>query len=150
MDMPCCLALEGVFHGWGRDLGPFFYLFSFRFLHAVAGAAHPLGDPASADPLAVALGVRSFRAPRSSGLGGRQCEQGKNVPAGTEVPLGTKFKKTGTRFLLRPSHQECPSMLGNLTCVCPPRVRPLKQREKSKTQPPVSLKKGHLLFRGLV
>ena len=81
MDMPCCLALEGVFHGWGRDLGPFFNYFS-RFLHAVAGAVHPLGDPASADPLAVALDVRSFRAPRSSGLGGRQGEQGKNVPRG--------------------------------------------------------------------
>ena len=61
--------------------GPFFINFS-RFLHAVAGAVHPLGDPASADPLAVALDVRSFRAPRSSGLGGRQGEQGKNVPRG--------------------------------------------------------------------
>jgi hypothetical protein len=27
MDMPCCLALEGFFHGWGRDFGPFFYFF---------------------------------------------------------------------------------------------------------------------------
>ena len=62
--------------------GPFFNIFS-RFLHAVAGAVHPLGDPASADPLAVALGVRSFRAPRSSGLGGRHGEQGKDVPVGT-------------------------------------------------------------------
>ena len=24
MDLPCCLALEGFFHGWGRELGPFF------------------------------------------------------------------------------------------------------------------------------
>jgi hypothetical protein len=42
MDMPCCLALEGFFHGWGRELGPFFF-FSSRFLHAVADAGHPLG-----------------------------------------------------------------------------------------------------------
>ena len=62
-----------------------------RFLHAVAGGGHPLGDLAGADPLGMALGVRSFSVPRSSGLGGRQGEQGKNVPVGTEVPLGTKF-----------------------------------------------------------
>ena len=61
--------------------GPFFIIF-FRFLHAVAGAVHPLGDPAGADPLEVALDLRSFRAPRSSGLGGRQGEQGENVPRG--------------------------------------------------------------------
>ena len=42
MDMPCCLALEGIFHGRGRDLVPFFY-FPPRFLHAVADAGHPLG-----------------------------------------------------------------------------------------------------------
>ena len=41
MDMPCCLALQGIFHGWGRDLVPF--LFFSRFLHAVAVAGHPLG-----------------------------------------------------------------------------------------------------------
>ena len=70
--------------------GPFLIIFP-RFLHAVAGAVHPLGDLAGADPLGVALDVRAFRAPRSSGLGGRRGEQGKNVPAGTEVPLGTKF-----------------------------------------------------------
>ena len=40
MDMPCCLALEGDFHGWGRELC---FLFFSRFLHAVAGAGHPLG-----------------------------------------------------------------------------------------------------------
>ena len=27
MDMPCCLALEGFFHGWSRELGPFFNFF---------------------------------------------------------------------------------------------------------------------------
>ena len=42
MDMPCCLALEGFFHGWSRELGPFFYFF-YRLLHAVAGSGHPLG-----------------------------------------------------------------------------------------------------------
>ena len=140
---------KGFCHGWGlkftfetpiKNTVPAALLP--RFLHAVAGGGHPLGDLAGADPLGMALGVRSFSVPRSSGLGGRQGEQGKNVPVGTEVPLGTKFKKTGTRFLLQPSHQKGPSMLGKLTCVCPPRVRPLKQREKSKTQPPVSLKKG--------
>ena len=31
MDMPCCLALEGVFHGWGRDLVPFFNYFPHDF-----------------------------------------------------------------------------------------------------------------------
>ena len=86
------------YHGWGlkftfetpiKKKVPAALLL--RFLHAVAGAVHPLRDLAGADPLGVALGVRSFRAPRSSGLGGRQGEQGKNVPAGTEVPLGTKF-----------------------------------------------------------
>ena len=40
MDMPCCLALEGIFHRWGCEL--VLLLFS-RFLHAVAGAGHPLG-----------------------------------------------------------------------------------------------------------
>ena len=40
MDMPCCLALEGIFNGWGRELVPFFFL---RFLHVVAGAGHALG-----------------------------------------------------------------------------------------------------------
>ena len=62
-----------------------------RFLHAVAGGGHPLGDLVGADPLGMALGVRSFSVPRSSGLGGRQGEQGENVPVGTEVPLGTKI-----------------------------------------------------------
>ena len=109
----------------------------------MAGAVHPLGDLAGADPLGVVLGVRSFSAPRSSGLGGRQGEQGRDVPAGTEVTLGAdNFKKTGTRFLLQPSHQTGPWMLGNLTWLCPPRVRHLKQRETSKTQPPVSLNVG--------
>ena len=42
MDMPCCIALEGVFYGWGCELVPFFVFF-FRLLHAVAGAGHPLG-----------------------------------------------------------------------------------------------------------
>ena len=124
-----------------------FFIISPRFLDAVAGAVHPLGDLAGADPLGVALGVRSFRAPRSLGLQGRQGEQDKNVPAGTEVPLCTKFKKTGTRFLLQPSHQKRPSILGYLTFVCPPRVRHLKQREQCKPQPPlppVSLQKGDL------
>jgi len=41
MDMPCCLALKGGFHGWGRELVPF--CSSSRFLHAVAGAGHPPG-----------------------------------------------------------------------------------------------------------
>ena len=43
MDMPCCLALEEVFHGWGHKLC-FSRVFS-RFLHHddVAGAGHPLG-----------------------------------------------------------------------------------------------------------
>ena len=41
MDLPCCLALEGFFHGRGRELGPFF-ISPPRFLHAVAGAGHPL------------------------------------------------------------------------------------------------------------
>ena len=35
------VALQGVFHGWGCDLVPFF-IFS-RFIHAVAGAGHPPG-----------------------------------------------------------------------------------------------------------
>ena len=45
MDMPCCLALEGFFHGWGRDLVLFFYFFqgSSMAVHAVAGSGHPLG-----------------------------------------------------------------------------------------------------------
>ena len=42
MDIPFCLALQGVFHGRGRELVPFLY-FS-RFIHAAAGAGHPLGD----------------------------------------------------------------------------------------------------------
>ena len=45
-------------------------MFFSRFLHAVAGAGHPPGALAGADPLGVALDVRSFRAPRSPGLGG--------------------------------------------------------------------------------
>ena len=113
-----------------------------RFLHAVAGGGHPLGDLAGADPLGMALGVRSFSAPRSTGLGGRQGEQGRDVPAGTEVTLGAEFIKTGTRFLLQLSHQTGPWVLGNLRRVCPSSVRHLTQRETSKTQPPVSLKKG--------
>ena len=86
---------KGFCHGWGLE-------FTFetpikntvlaaRFLHAVAGGSHPLGDLAGADPLRMALGMRPSSAPRSSGLGGRRGEQGKNAPAGTEVPLGTKF-----------------------------------------------------------
>ena len=83
------MRYKGFYHGWGlkftfetpiKNTVPAALLP--RFLHAVAGAVHPFGDPASADPLAAALGVRSFRAPRSSGLGGRQGEQGKNVPRG--------------------------------------------------------------------
>ena len=66
-------------------------LFS-RFLRAVADAVHSLGDLAGADLLEVALGVRTFRALQSSGLRGKQGEQGKNVNAGTEIPLGTKTK----------------------------------------------------------
>ena len=70
--------------------GPFFIIFS-RFLHAVAGAVHPLRVLAGAGPLGVAPDVHSFSAPRSSGLGGGQGEQGKDVPVGTEVPLGTNL-----------------------------------------------------------
>ena len=113
-----------------------------RFLHAVADAVHPLGDLAGADPLGVALDVRSFSAPRSSGLGGRQGEQGKDVPVGTEVPLSAELKKMGMRFVLQPSHQKDPSMLGKLRHIYPSSVWHFKQRETSKTQPPVSLKKG--------
>ena len=88
---------KGFYHGWGlkftfetsiKKKVPATRLL--RFLHAVADAVRPLGNLAGADPLGMALDVRSFRAPRSSGLGGRQGEQGKNVPAGTEVPLGAK------------------------------------------------------------
>ena len=48
MHMPCRLALEGVFHAWGRDLVrmPFFFLL--KIFHAVAGAHHPLGALADA------------------------------------------------------------------------------------------------------
>ena len=89
---------KGFYHGWGlkftfetpiKKKVPAALLL--RFLHAVAGAVHPLGDLAGADPLGMALGMRPSSAPRSSGLGGRRGEQGKNAPAGTEVPLGTKF-----------------------------------------------------------
>ena len=59
-----------------------------RFLHAVADAVHLLGVLAGADLLGVVLDVRSFSAPRSLGLGGRQGEQGLDVPVGTEVTLG--------------------------------------------------------------
>ena len=45
MNMPCCLALEGLFHGRGREFGPFP---PSRFLHAVASAGHPLGGLADA------------------------------------------------------------------------------------------------------
>ena len=45
MGLPCCLALEGFFHGWGRELGSFLF-FSSRFLHAVADAGHLPRGPA--------------------------------------------------------------------------------------------------------
>ena len=87
---------KGFCHGWGlkftfetpiKNTVPAALLP--RFLHAVAGGGHPLGDLVGADPLGMALGVRSFSVPRSSGLGGRQGEQGENVPVGTEVHLVT-------------------------------------------------------------
>ena len=62
-----------------------------RFLHDVVDVVHPLGVLVGADPLGMAPDVRSFRAPRTSGLGGRQGEQGQDVPVGTEVPLGAEF-----------------------------------------------------------
>ena len=89
---------KGFCHGWGlkftfetpiKNTVPAALLP--RFLHAVAAGGHPLGDLVGADPLGMALGVRSFSVPRSSGLGGWQGEPGENVPVGTEVPLGTKI-----------------------------------------------------------
>ena len=73
-----------------------------RFLHAVAGGGHLLGDLAGADPLGMALDVRSCSVPRSSGLGGRQGEQGGNVPMGTEVRDGDLGLRR--RFGLRRRH----------------------------------------------
>ena len=71
-----------------------------RFLHAVAGAVHPLGDLAGADPLGVALDVRSFRAPRCSGLGGRQGEQGTERARGDRsAPLYKLFKNGNAIFV---------------------------------------------------
>ena len=113
-----------------------------RYLHAVADAVHPLGVLAGTDPLAVAPDVHYFSAPRSSGLGGWQGEQGRDVPVGTKVPLGTEKKKKAMRVLLQPRHQTGPWMLGKLRHTYPSSVRHLKQREKVKTQPPVSLKVG--------
>ena len=121
MDMPCCLALQGVFHGWGRKLVPFIYL---RFLHAVAGAVHPLGVLAGADPLGAVLDVRSFSAPRRSGLGGRQGEQGKDVPMGTEVPLGTKFY--GNAIFVTTQSPKNPINAGKFGLCMPTEGPPLK------------------------
>ena len=45
MDMPCCLALEGIFHGRCRDLVPIFFVFKIPPCRGrlVAGAGHELG-----------------------------------------------------------------------------------------------------------
>ena len=70
-----------------------------RFIHAVADAIHPLGVLVGVDPLGVAPDVRSFGAPRSSGLGGRQGKQGRYVPMGTEVTWSRIFKNGNAVFV---------------------------------------------------
>ena len=128
---------KGFCHGWGlkftfetpiKNTVPAALLP--RFLHAVAGGGHPLGDLAGADPLGMALGVRSFSVPRSSGLGGRQGEPGKNVPVGTEVPLGAEFLKNGNAFFVTTQSPKRPIDAGKFDLCMPTEGLALKPERK--------------------
>ena len=90
MDMPFCLALQGYFHGWGRELVPLFCFFQDFSMPWQAQAIRPglwrARTPWGWRWTSVLSAPREARA-----LGGRQGEQGKNAPTGTEVPLGANF-----------------------------------------------------------
>ena len=59
---------------------------------------------------------------------------------GTEVPLGAEFKKNGNAIFVTTQPPNRPMDAGEVTTYTPfSSVRHLKQREKSKTQTPVSL-----------
>ena len=100
-----------------------------RFLHAVAGSVHPLGDLVGADPLGVAPNVRHFGAPRSSGLGRCHGDQGRSVPMGTAVPLGAELKNNGNAIFVT---AQVPNRNGKFTAYVPSECPALKKERRSE------------------
>ena len=132
--MPCCLALEGVFHGWGRDLGPFHYYFP--QISPCRGRRSPSvrGSGERGSPCAGA-GRTLFPRPAKLGPWGAAGRAGQEyAPRGPKYP--SVKNKNGNAIFVTTQSPKMPIDAGKFDLCMPTEGLPLKT--ETKIQNPAS------------
>ena len=133
MDMPCCLALEGVFHGWGRDLGPFFYYF-FQISPCRGRRSPSVGGSGERGSPGGGAGRLLFPRPAKLGPWGAAGRAGQRRTRGNRSNPQCKLKKNGNAMFVTPQSPNRPMGAGEFTA-CMPLECPALNTERNIQNP---------------
>jgi hypothetical protein len=135
MDMPCCLALEGVFHGWGRDLGPFFNYF-FQISPCRGRRSPSVGGSGERGSPGGGAGRSRFPRPTKLGPWGAAGRAGQERTRGDRSTPRYKILKNGNAIFVTTQSPKRPIDAGKFD-LCMPTEGPALKTER-KIQNPAS------------